>query len=494
MEVGSEVGRGTFSTVVLKDSETVQKIYQKYEDDYSYNFYALKELIILSQFGTPNMVKMKALEITKFSYLLDLENAGTNLLNIVMEMEKTPGIVNGRVVFELPEIVDADAENSEEENSDDAESEAEDAEVESENSNSASEHEKHINHNVEIDNYEYNKLLTDTYKQRMLDLPKFLAKIIPPIMYLHANGVVHNDIKPDNILLHPNNVDIRLIDFTNSLLTKYKSSKCNNSFRAPETFFKREITIASDIWSLGMSCLYFVLHMLLCDRIAPDKVEDDDIEAYLHYQQSKTEYLHFDEDKFSSNPHLLDLIKRMLIFDPKKRITIYELFNDPMFYDHRVLQKIKVVTFDQSLSLSDNPLRTKMIKSIFQYCKITKVSDSFVLAVWILDLFSSYRKLNPNAEAKESLKICISCIIIAASINDTWVRSEKYYELFDKIQVHAAFELDIVMTDILYTCIGRMYIKTFDRMISGKPNYNKIKSILIKGRGKTQEQLLEEYL
>lgn len=75
---------------------------------------------------------------------------------------------------------------------------------------------------------------------------KILSGISEGIQYLHENGIIHKDIKPDNILLDSNYCPL-IIDFGISDINKETSF-----YLAPEILKENEYKTSSDIYSLGV--------------------------------------------------------------------------------------------------------------------------------------------------------------------------------------------------------------------------------------------------
>ena len=93
------------------------------------------------------------------------------------------------------------------------------------------------------------------------NLKQIIRQLLVALDFIHSQGVIHADIKPENILLSApasqrrslHQVDIRLVDFGSSCyitdtLTTYIQSK---AYRAPEVIVGGRYDTKIDIWSLG---------------------------------------------------------------------------------------------------------------------------------------------------------------------------------------------------------------------------------------------------
>jgi serine/threonine protein kinase len=93
-------------------------------------------------------------------------------------------------------------------------------------------------------------------------LPRLIEQICSVLGYLHGQGYVHRDIKPDNILFNKAS-ELRLIDFSlttrasgavaKMLGSKQSSIQGTRTYIPPEAILKAPITPQSDIYSLGIT-------------------------------------------------------------------------------------------------------------------------------------------------------------------------------------------------------------------------------------------------
>ncbi|KAJ2840299.1 hypothetical protein J3B02_006257, partial [Coemansia erecta] len=136
--------------------------------------------------------------------------------------------------------------------------------------------------------------------------------------YLHEHGIIHRDIKPDNLLLAEDDV-LKIADFGESVLleqdkAKVKGSTGTPAFMAPELCQNAtEVSgEAADIWSLGI-CLYCMIYGALpFEGTSIIQIMDSIADSEIRFPGP------YDEN-------LSDLIKRMLERDSNTRITIDEI-------------------------------------------------------------------------------------------------------------------------------------------------------------------------
>ncbi|EPB86469.1 CAMKK/CAMKK-META protein kinase [Mucor circinelloides 1006PhL] len=152
---------------------------------------------------------------------------------------------------------------------------------------------------------------------------RYFKEMMLGIEYLHANGIVHRDIKPDNLLLSKDNV-LKIVDFGVSEMfvkgnDKLKKSAGSPAFMAPELCIAKHGEVsgkATDLWSMGVT-LYCMIYG------KTPFVSSNLLELYEMIKDAPIEY----GDDLSDN--LLDLFHRILDRNPDTRITMRELREHP---------------------------------------------------------------------------------------------------------------------------------------------------------------------
>jgi glycogen synthase kinase 3 beta len=99
------------------------------------------------------------------------------------------------------------------------------------------------------------------YVKMKQGVPKLLVKLYAyqmfrSLAYIHAMGICHRDIKPQNLLVDPSTHILKLCDFGSAKrLIKGEpnvSYICSRYYRAPELIFGcTDYTPAIDVWSVG---------------------------------------------------------------------------------------------------------------------------------------------------------------------------------------------------------------------------------------------------
>jgi len=167
------------------------------------------------------------------------------------------------------------------------------------------------------------------------DSARIAEDLLSAINYMHKHGIVHRDLKQENIVFDSDlplpQARIKVIDF--GLSKKFSGGKAVDEdmimtawvgtryTMAPEVF-ERQYTSQVDLWSIGV-----IIYMCICDNFPfYDKNKNKMISLIKSGQYSMSARVWDGVSKECKN-----LIKQLLVVDPKKRLTAAEALDQRWF-------------------------------------------------------------------------------------------------------------------------------------------------------------------
>ena len=153
------------------------------------------------------------------------------------------------------------------------------------------------------------------------------ASILEVINYLHKQRIIYRDLKPENIMIKENGY-IKFIDFgtVKELRDRTTSFVGTYSYMAPEIYRGTGYSFQIDMWSLGV-----MMYEFFCGKLPfGDKLDEDEDDAMKFYDALMKENLSF--PSYIKDNDFKDLIQKMLVKDPSKRLDKYLKIKDHPFF------------------------------------------------------------------------------------------------------------------------------------------------------------------
>ena len=234
-------------------------------------------------------------------------------------------------------------------------------------------------------------LKDNNYDPYPLDQVRQMAyELVIAVKFMHDNRLTHTDLKPENILFYDSshevvydpkkkqdfrfvrNPEIRLIDFGSATFDHEHHSTIVSTrhYRAPEVILELGWSHPCDVWSIG--CIIFELalghtlfqthdnreHLAMMERILGrlphrmctktrvkyfcqrGRLKWDEKSSSGRYVKENCKPLHRYSDRVPASctdpeswEEMFDLISKMLIYEPSKRLTLAEALRHSFFAD-----------------------------------------------------------------------------------------------------------------------------------------------------------------
>lgn len=304
-------------------------------------------------------------------------------------------------------------------------------------------------------------------------LPAFY-KLACALDFLHSHGILHLDIKADNVVIKDfDNPHPYFIDFGLSLEVddarvgiQAKQLRLTKDHRAPELLIQKSpytYTAAADIWSFGIMMVY----MFSTEAI------------YIHVKDGKTQAVNLREISVTDLHGLvlsifadtafithatrnvsaeyrdacIDVISRMLQIEPQKRITAAELVA------HRVFDKFRVhvpgtmlkprVHHDYAGGHRD------IMKLIIHWCRTIYANERAELLFLAVDLFKRMDSYYHKHTHAQRMMLAATCLWMASKIltPDTYLKVQDFAsrtkDIVDDITAPKVLEIETEIVAVL---------------------------------------------
>ena len=154
-------------------------------------------------------------------------------------------------------------------------------------------------------------------------LKHIMRQIMEAVMYLHGKGIVHRDMKLENVLID-SNLDIKITDFglcgiKENQYDIFTQSLGTPRFTAPELIKGEGYNDSVDIWGIGI-----IFFMLIIGEYPFNGSTKESIFARI-----KDKRLHF--SKYNLGKDETRLLRALLQKDPEKRIEIEDILDQGFF-------------------------------------------------------------------------------------------------------------------------------------------------------------------
>lgn len=199
-------------------------------------------------------------------------------------------------------------------------------------------------------------------KFTIADIKFYFSQLLVALNYSHSMGIIHRDVKPQNIMIDPINKNLKLIDWG---LAEFYHRGIDFNVRVASRYHKgpellinlQQYDYSLDLWSVGamIAAIIFKKEPFFKGDSNPDqlvkiakvlgtkdllkyckkygiKLSSDYDKILGNYERIPwSNFINNDNIKLSNNKDVIDLIDHLLVYDHQLRLTANEALSHPFF-------------------------------------------------------------------------------------------------------------------------------------------------------------------
>ncbi|CAD8141063.1 unnamed protein product [Paramecium octaurelia] len=256
----------------------------------------------------------------------------------------------------------------------------------------------------------------------------YMRKILEAVNYCHTRNIVHRDLKPENILFESKKAhsSLKIIDFGTAKQIDDQSKLSQRIgtpyYIAPEVINKR-YDQKCDVWSCGV-----ILFIMLCGYPPFNGQNQQEL-----YQRIQSGIFSFDEPEWEDiSADAKNLIKKMLVPDPEKRISASEALR----HDWMVInQKDKKLNSKSLEKLAKFHSQSKLKAAIMQLITTQVMSNQEKKKIQ-----TQFKKIDVNKDGTLSREELLKCY---RDIYDDEMKCQEIVDnLFQQADVNGSNQID----------------------------------------------------
>jgi protein kinase len=167
-----------------------------------------------------------------------------------------------------------------------------------------------------------------------------VSQILLGLQHCHSKGYVHRDLKGDNILINTSDLEVKICDFGIALHEKeidvHEQYFCTRYYRSPELLLNLKYSQATDVWAAGV----IMTELYLREPLFSGENDQDmlflisqviEVPGEISKMFQPTEKTSLKKLLPTASVEAIDLLEKILKWDPNKRFTCTHALNHAFF-------------------------------------------------------------------------------------------------------------------------------------------------------------------